>query len=250
MGKLDGKVVIVTGASGGQGQLHARTLASEGAKVVLTDLVEEGGKQVAEEIGDNAIFVKHNIASESEWNNVVNKAEEAFGPVTVLINNAGIAGSAVGKLTGDIPLEEFEQVMNVNATGTFLGMKAVIPSMKKAGGGSIVNISSIGGQFASKGAMAYHTSKFAVTGMTKAAALDYAQDNIRVNSVHPGTIESPALEAAGAEETVKKIKEKTPLRRLGKPEEAAKLVLFLASDDSSFSTGAEFVIDGGVTAEA
>lgn len=250
MGKLDGKVVIVTGASGGQGQLHARTLASEGAKVVLTDISEEGGKQIAEEIGENAIFVKHDIASESDWNNVVKKAEEAFGPVTVLINNAGMAGSAVGKLTGDISKEEFEQVMNVNATGTFLGMKTVIPSMKKAGKGSIVNVSSIGGLFATKGAMAYHTSKFAVTGMTKAAALDYAQDNIRVNSVHPGTIESPALLSPGAEATVNMIKEKTPLGRLGKPEEAAKLIVFLASDDSSFSTGAEFIIDGGVSAEA
>lgn len=250
MGKLDGKVVIVTGASGGQGQLHARTLASEGAKVVLTDLSEEGGKQTAEEIGDNAIFVKHDIASESDWDNVVKKAEESFGPVTVLINNAGIAGSAVGKLAGDTTKEEFEQVMNVNATGTFLGMKAVIPSMKKAGKGSIVNVSSIGGKFATKGAMAYLTSKFAVTGMTKAVALDYAEDNIRINSVHPGTIESPALLSPGAEATVNMIREKTPLGRLGKPEEAAKLVLFLASDDSSFSTGAEFIIDGGVTAQA
>lgn len=245
MGKLDGKVAIITGGARGQGASHAQTLLNEGAKVVITDVNSEAGESLARELGENAKFIKHDVSNESDWQNVVNETESTFGPINILVNNAGIN---FFKPTHEMTEEEYSRVININQVSVFLGMKTVFPSMSKTKEGSIINISSVGGLFSQQGAIAYSASKFAVTGMTKAAALDFAKHGIRVNSIHPGTIRTPMLDVPGTEDAVKSLIEKTPLKRLGESEEVSKLVLFLASNDSSFSTGSEFILDGGATA--
>lgn len=240
MGKLDGKVAIVTGGARGQGASHVRTFVNEGAKVVIADILVEEGEALVKELGENAMFIKLDVTSESNWKTVVADAESTFGPVNILVNNAGIA---FGKFTAEMTEEEYRRVIDINQLGVFLGMKTVFPSMRKAKEGSIVNISSVVGLEGSKGFIAYTASKFAVTGMTKTAALDFAEYGIRVNSVHPGVIRTPILDdpTISAPNT-------PPLQRYGEPEDVSKLVLFLASNDSSFSTGAEFIVDGGKTA--
>ncbi|MEH7122686.1 glucose 1-dehydrogenase [Bacillus sp. JJ1773] len=245
MGKLDGKVAIVTGGSRGQGASHVQTLVKEGAKVVIADILADEGEALAKELGENARFIKLDVSNESNWQNVVNETESTFGPINILVNNAGIN---FFKPTQEMNEEEYRRVININQVSVFLGMKTVFPSMSKTKEGSIINISSVGGLFSQKGAIAYSASKFAVTGMTKAAALDFAEHGIRVNSIHPGTIRTPMLDVPGTEDAVKDLIENTPLKRLGESEEVSKLVSFLASNDSSFSTGSEFTLDGGATA--
>lgn len=247
MGKLDGKVAIVTGAARGQGEAEAKLLAEEGAKVIVTDFRVELGEAVAKEIGESAKFVKLDVTKAEDWKNVVEEAESTFGPVDILVNNAGIS---VVKFIADTTEEEFKRMVDVNLTGQFLGIKAVLPSMKKTGSGSIINCSSTLGLLASPGTTAYTASKFGSTGLTKAAALDLAPFGIRVNSIHPGVIDTPIL-TDGADKDdrtagVKAASDATPLGRIGRPEEAAKLVLFLATD-ATFCTGSEFVFDGGIT---
>lgn len=244
MNRLSEKVVIITGAAQGMGETHARLFLEEGAKVVLTDLNEEKGQALVDELGENAIFVKQNVASEEDWSNVIEKAEEAFGPVNVLVNNAGIT---MAKNMMDITLEDYRRIVDINQVSVFLGMKAVVPSMKKAGGGSIVNISSINGLVA--GAVAYTDTKFAVRGMTKAAAINLAPMGIRVNSVHPGVIATPMVVQEDTKAAVEAFSKQIPLKRVAEPKEVSNMVLFLASDESSYSTGSEFVIDGGITAQ-
>lgn len=244
MGRLDNKVAIITGAAQGMGAAHAKLFVAEGAKVVLTDLNEEKGQAFATELGDNAVFVKQNVTSEEDWANVVAKAEEAFGPVDILVNNAGIS---VNKPMMDTTLEEYRRIVDINQVSVFLGMRAVVPSMEKAGSGSIVNISSMNGLVA--GAIGYTDTKFAVRGMTKAAAVELAHKGIRVNSVHPGVIETPMVTKGDSYEIIKEFAKHIPLRRMAQSEEVSKMVLFLASDDASYSTGSEFVIDGGLTAQ-
>ena len=244
MGRLAGKVAIITGAAQGMGAAHAKLFVEQGAKVVLTDLNEEKGQAFAAELGENALFVKQNVASEEDWATVIAKAEEAFGPVNVLVNNAGIT---MAKNMLDVTVEEYRRIVEINQVSVFLGMKTVAASMMKAGGGSIVNISSMNGLVA--GAIGYTDTKFAVRGMTKAAAINLAPMGIRVNSVHPGVIATPMVVQEDTKAAVEEFSKHIPLKRVAQPEEVSNMVLFLASDESSYSTGSEFVIDGGMTAQ-
>jgi len=248
MGKLDGKTAIITGASRGMGESHARSFVREGAKVVLTDMRMAEGEALANELGANAKFARHDVTVAADWNAVVKEAEAWFGPVSILVNNAGILG--VMAKTADVTEADYMHVCAVNQHSVYLGMHAVIPSMLRGGKGSIVNISSIAGLVANYGfpSLAYVASKFAVRGMTKAAAVEYGPDNIRVNSVHPGFIMTPMMIEAtdeGGGDALAQI----PLRRIAEPQEVSNLVLFLASDESSYISGAEHVIDAGMTAQ-
>lgn len=247
MDRLTGKVAIITGASQGMGAEHARAFAAQGAKVILTDVNEQAGKALQADIGASALFIRHDVASAADWRKVVEQGEAQFGPVTVLVNNAGILGALASTI--DLSEDEFLRVCAVNQTSVFLGMQAVLGSMIKAGGGSIVNISSVAGLVAIYGApnLAYVASKFAVRGMTKQVAAEYGDRNIRVNSVHPGFIKTPMMAAATDEEGGEAVGQ-IPLRRLGRCSEVSNLAVFLASDESSFITGTEHVIDGGMTA--
>lgn len=243
MERLSGKIAIITGAAQGMGAAHAKLFIEQGAKVVLTDLNEEKGNATAAELGENALFVKQNVTNEADWANVVAAAEEKFGPVNVLVNNAGIT---MAKKMMDATVEDYRRIVEINQVSVFLGMKAVLPSMQKAGGGSIVNVSSMNGLVA--GAIGYTDTKFAVRGMTKAAAMELAEFNIRVNSVHPGVIATPMVVQEDTKAAVEAFAKHIPLGRVAQPEEVSNMVLFLASEDSSYSTGSEFVIDGGMTA--
>lgn len=246
MGRLEGKVAVVTGAAQGMGEAHARAFVREGARVVLTDINAERGAQIARDLGAAAVFTEHDVADEAGWQRVVALAEAEFGRVTVLVNNAGVIGPVKGLL--DLTQAEFLQVCAVNQLGVFLGMQAVVPSMTAAGGGSIINISSIAGMLgtAASSNAAYCASKFAVRGMSKLVAVWHGKDGIRVNSVHPGYILTPMMVAAtdaeggGAASVI-------PLGRMAQPEEVSNVVLFLASDESSFVSGAEYVVDGAMT---
>lgn len=244
MGRLENKVAIVTGAAQGMGAAHAKRFIEEGAKVVITDLNEEKGAALASSLGQNAIFVKHNVTSEEDWAAVITKAEEAFGPVHILVNNAGIS---VNKGLQTLTLDDYRKIVDINQVSVFLGMKAIIPSMQKVENGSIVNISSMNGLVA--GVVGYTDTKFAVRGMTKAAAIELAGYGIRVNSVHPGVIATPMTQQEDAKAAIEEFSKFIPLKRVAQAEEVTNLVLFLASDESSYSTGSEFVIDGGLTAQ-
>lgn len=247
MARLAGKFAIITGAAQGMGEAHARRFVGEGAKVVLTDLNEEGGQALASELGANALFVKHDVADGEGWRDVVLQAGARFGPVNVLVNNAGVIGPVQGLL--DFSEEDFLKVCAINQLGVFLGMKAVVPGMIAAGGGSIVNISSIAGMLGTRESSnaAYCASKWAVRGMSKLIAAQYGHAGIRVNSVHPGYILTPMMIAAidenggGAAAVI-------PLGRLAQPDEVSSVVLFLASDEASFVSGAEHVVDGAMIA--
>ena len=240
MGRLDGKVAIVTGASRGQGEAEARLFVEEGARVVLGDVLDDEGEAVAKELGDAARYVHLDVRSESDWSRAV-AAATAFGPLGVLINNAAVTHfSAIV----DTRVEDFERVVAVNQTGTFLGMRAVIEPMKAAGGGSIVNVSSIDGLQAKNGLVAYASTKWAIRGMTKVAALELGRFGIRVNSLHPGGVDT-VMGNPTRDPNVDKFYARIPLQRAGRPIDMARLALFLASDECSYSTGSEFVADGG-----
>ena len=246
--RLEGKVAIISGGARGMGAAEARMFAREGAKVVIGDLLEEEGAKVAAEIGEaggEALFVRLEVTDEASWRSAVEAAVERFGKVDILVNNAAIL-----RLQGLLETTEeiWDEVMDVNAKGTFLGTKAVIPEMRRAGGGSIINISSGAGITGSQRNTAYHASKGAVRIFTKSAAIQYAGENIRVNSVHPGPIDTDMLASSRTAEGGR-TPDQIPLGRYGRPEEVAYGVLYLASDESSFVTGSEVVIDGGRTAE-
>ena len=243
MGRLEGKVTVITGGARGMGASHVRKFVQEGAKVVFTDLNEEGGMALANELGDNVKFVKQDVTKAADWINVVKEAEEAFGPVNILVNNAGIS---MNKNIFEITEEEYRKIVEINQVSVFLGIKYILPSMQKTGNGSIVNISSLNGLVG--GAIGYTDTKFAVRGLTKAAALQVAGLGIRVNSVHPGVIETPMVTQGDAVEVIKEFAKHIPIKRVAQPEEVTNLVMYLASDESSYSTGSEFIVDGGMSA--
>lgn len=247
MGRLSGKVAIITGAAQGMGEEHAKAFVAEGAKVILTDVNEEAGSALAESLGDDAIFIKHDVRSEEAWSKVLLEGEARFGKVNVLVNNAGVIGKIAP--TTEFQKEDYDFVCDINQTGTYLGMKTVIPSMIECGVGSIINISSVAGLVAIYGSpnLAYVGSKFAVRGMTKQIAVEYGKQNIRCNSIHPGYIRTPMM-AAATDEDGGEATSMIPLARLADCSEVSNLAIFLASDESSFITGTEQVIDGGMTA--
>ena len=252
MNRLHGKVALITGATGGLGQSFAQSFVREGANVILTGRDRELGERIASELGGSALFMTQDVSDPDDWTKVVEAGVERFGPITVLVNNAGVSGRPVSTL--ELSPEDYHQTINVDQTGTFYGMRAVIPGMIAAGGGSIINISSVAGIAATSGYpnAAYMAAKFAVRGLTKAAAIEYGPQNIRVNSVHPGAVltamTNTLLEHAG-DEFRKTWVGAVPMRRLARPEEITSTVLFLASNESSYTTGAEHIIDGGLTAQ-
>ncbi len=241
MGRLDGKVAIITGAARGQGAAEARLFAAEGARVLLADVLDDEGEAVAAEIGAAAAYTHLDVTDEQKWQEAVALAEERFGPVTVLVNNAGVLHFQALHKT---ELADFDRIMRVNVHGVFLGMKSVTPSMTKAGGGSIVNISSTAGLQGLPYLGAYVASKWAVRGLTKTAAIDLGAKNIRVNSVHPGGIDTPMVAGTSGDAPFYK---RLPVPRMGSADEAARAVLFLASDEASYIAGAELAVDGGAT---
>jgi len=249
--RLEGKVALISGGARGMGAEAGRLFAKEGAKVVLGDVLETEGKTTVEEIraaGGEATFVRLDVTSESDWAAAVTEAERWYGKLDVLVNNAGIGG---GNRIEDTTLADWERIMAVNSTGVFLGTRAVIPAMRRAGGGSIVNISSqLGLVGTDNSSPQYQASKGAVRLLTKATAIQYAKDGIRANSVHPGPIVTAMTERRRADpETYRLTVSRIPLGRYGQPVEVALGVLYLASDEASFVTGSELVIDGGWTAQ-
>lgn len=245
MGRLDGNVAIVTGAARGQGEAEARQFVAEGAAVLVADVLDDEGTAVAASLGDAASYLHLDVTNEGHWKGAVAAAETTFGPVSILVNNAGIARAGPLATTS---LDDYMAVIMVNQVGVFLGMREVIPSMTRAGHGSIVNISSVDGMTGMAFVVAYAASKFAVRGMTKVAALELGSLGIRVNSIHPGGVDTPMLRPDGVERDLSELFARVPLGRIGTSEDVAALATFLASDDSAYCTGAEFVIDGGLTA--
>lgn len=250
MGKLDGRVVIVTGAARGQGEQEARLFAAEGARVVVADVLDDQGEALAKELG--ALYVHLDVREEAGWQAVVAAAEKAYGRIDGLVNNAGILRF---NTVVDTPLDEFMQVVQVNQVGCFLGIKTVAPRIAEAGGGTIVNTASYTGVTGMAAVGSYAASKHAIVGLTRVAALELARRRIRVNAVCPGAIDTamsnPAVldpnadvegSARGLERMYRKL---VPLGRIGRPDEVARLALFLTSEDSSYITGQPFVIDGG-----
>jgi NAD(P)-dependent dehydrogenase (short-subunit alcohol dehydrogenase family) len=249
MGQLTGKVALVTGAGSGIGEACVLALAREGAKVVLSDIVGEDADHVlkaVQELGGDGIVVRSDVSRAMDNEHQVRIALEAYGRLDIAVNNAGIGGPAA--LTGDYPLDGWEQVINVNLNGVFYGMRYQIPAMLKSGGGSIINMSSILGQVGFATASAYVAAKHAVVGLSKNAAMEYAAQGIRVNSVGPAFIRTPLLTKHLTEEQLTGIAAMHPIGRLGRAEEVAELVLWLASDKASFVTGSYYAVDGGYLA--
>ncbi len=243
MGRLDGKVALITGGARGQGAKEGELFAREGAKVVLTDILDEEGEKAAAQIGGD--YLHHDVTSEAEWGSAVSETVSRHGRLDVLINNAGIFRSGTTEAT---TLDDYRLVIEINQVGVFLGMKAVAPQMKSQNGGSIVNISSVAGLEGQAGTIAYTASKWAVRGMTKVAAAELGRHGVRVNSIHPGLIETQMMEELPAIQAGKldRINRLILLGRPAQAEEVANLALFLASDEASYCTNSEFVVDGGV----
>jgi 3alpha(or 20beta)-hydroxysteroid dehydrogenase len=239
MARVADKVVLVTGGARGMGAAHAEALVAEGARVVIGDILDDAGQSVAEKLGDAAIYVHLDVADPGHWDQAVAASMEKFGRLDALVNNAGIV--KMGPLRGS-SLSDWQQVLDVNLTGPYLGMRAAIEPMIAAGGGSIVNISSVEGLAGSANLHAYVAAKFGLRGITKSAAVELARYKIRVNSIHPGLVHTPLSEGV-TEEFMAPI----PMRRGASPAEIATFVVFLVSDESSYATGAEFVVDGGLT---
>ncbi len=238
MGKLAGRVAVVSGGARGMGASHARALHDEGARVVIGDVNDAEGEELAASIGDGARYAHLDVRDPDQWSAAVDMAVTQFGSLNVLVNNAGIIN---GNLIQDFELSAWQQIIDINLTGTFLGIRASVPAMINAGGGSIINVSSTEGLRGTAGVHGYVASKFAVRGLAKSTALELAPHGIRVNSIHPGLVRTPMVE--GIPEDFLTI----PLARAADPIEVSNFVVFLASDASSYATGAEFAIDGGLT---
>ncbi len=248
-GRLEGRVAIVTGAARGQGAAEAELFAAEGARVVFGDVLESEGRALEARIaeaGGTAVFVSMDVTAESDWADAVGAAVGRYGRVDILVNNAGLLTMST---TEEVTRAEWDRVMDVNMWAIVLGTKAVVPEMRRAGGGSIVNVSSLSGIKAMPWAAAYHAAKGAVRIHTKVAAVEYAGDGIRVNSIHPGAIDTRMLSDAYSEEFLSSTAGRIPLGRMGTPRDIALGALYLASDDSAYVTGTELVIDGGILAQ-
>jgi 3alpha(or 20beta)-hydroxysteroid dehydrogenase len=242
MDRLKGKVILISGGARGQGAAEARLFVSEGGRVVIGDVLESEGRQLASELGHAARFVPHDVTQEKDWEAAISAARR-LGGLHGLVNNAGIYQP---RSLMETETELFERHMRINQLGCFLGMKTVVPLMEQSGGGSIANISSVAGLRGSPGAIAYSATKWALRGMTKAAAIDLAPRNIRVNSVHPGPIDTEMLHVRTPEQNRQRL-QLVPMKRMGTAEEVASLVLYLLSDESVYVTGAEIAIDGGAS---
>ncbi|MGY3614161.1 glucose 1-dehydrogenase [Bradyrhizobium sp. USDA 10063] len=238
MGRVKDKVILVTGGARGMGAAHARLLVAEGARVVVTDILHIEGEALAAQLGGSAVYVPQDVTQPKEWAEAVANAELRFGALHGLVNNAGIANMASIE---QFPLDQWNKTLAVNLTGVFLGMQAALPAIRRAGGGSIVNVSSVEGLRGSAGLHAYVASKFGVRGITKSAALEAAASGVRINSIHPGFIATPMTESFQSSLFP------VPLGRAAEPQEVSQVVLFLLSDESSYLTGSEIVIDGGLT---
>ncbi|PRY67516.1 3alpha(or 20beta)-hydroxysteroid dehydrogenase [Glaciihabitans tibetensis] len=239
MARVSGKVALISGGARGMGAAHARRLVEEGAKVVIGDLLDEEGAATAAELGENARFVHLDVTKPDEWDAAVATAVSEFGGLDILVNNAGIANFAPIE---EYTLDQWNLIIAINLTGTFNGIKAAIPALKASGKGSIINISSTAGLKGVASIPGYTAAKFAVRGLTKEIAIDLGKYNIRANSIHPGNIRTPMTDGLDVDQSL------VPLARMGEVSELSNMVLFLASDESSFSTGSEFVADGGETA--
>ena len=239
-GRLAGKVAVISGGARGQGEEEARRFVREGARVLIGDVLHDEGEQVAASIGDDCVYQPLDVTDEAQWQDAIATAEERFGPVSVLVNNAGILDFAPLEQQD---VEKFRRILDVNVVGVLLGMKSVAASMDRAGGGSIVNVSSTAGMWGLPMLGGYVASKWAVRGLTKSAAMDLGPKKIRVNSIHPGGVDTPMVpDQSQAPYTLS-----LPVPRVGTVEDIANLVVYLASDESSFVTGAEIAIDGGAT---
>jgi 3alpha(or 20beta)-hydroxysteroid dehydrogenase len=246
MSRLEDKRVVITGGAQGQGAAIARAFVREGAKVVIADVADDAGAALAEELGDAAYFSHHDVSDPASWDRLVSEAGERLGSsVNVLVNNAGVL--RFGEVD-TMPLEDLDLLINVNLRGCFLGMRAVAPAMKRNRQGSIVNCSSVEGLAGMASLTGYTATKFAIRGMTKAAAVELGAYNVRVNSVHPGMIDTPMTQAHGGDLAMQWGATRVPLERVGTPEDVAPLYVYLASDESGYTTGGEFAVDGGVTA--
>ena len=246
MSRLKDKHAIITGGAQGQGAAIARAFVSEGARVVLADVNDDAGTALADELGDVAFFSHHDVSDPASWDRLVVEAEEQLGAsVNVLVNNAGVL--RFGEVD-TMALEEFDLLLNVNLRGCFLGMRAVAPAMKRNRQGSIINCSSVEGLAGMASLTAYTGTKFAIRGMSKAAAVELGAYGVRVNSVHPGMINTPMTQVHGGDAAMQYGATRIPLERVGTPEDVAPLYVYLASDESSYTTGGEFAVDGGVTA--
>lgn len=236
MSDFNGTVALISGGARGMGASHAKALVSQGAKVVIGDILAEEGQALAQELGDAGYFVHLDVTDENAWQAAVTAAEDAFGAVNLLINNAGIVTYGT---VADMDLATFRRTIDINLIGVFLGMHAAVPSLRKAGGGTIINISSTAGMMGYAQIGAYVASKWAVRGLTKTAAMELGKDNIRVVSIHPGPIRTPMTQGMDDEMT-----QTQPISRFGEPQEVTEMVLFLAKN-ATYSTGSEFIIDGG-----
>ena len=243
--RLLGKVAVVTGGAMGQGAGISRAYVAEGAKVVIADVAKDEGQALADELGENVHFAAHDVSDQASWTSLIADTNERFGLVTILANNAGILRfGSVEKM----PIDEVELLFRVNQLGCWLGMQAVVPNMREAGGGAIINASSTEGLGGMANTVAYGATKFAIRGMTKGASHELGKYNIRVNSVHPGMIDTPMTRVHGGDVAMEYGASKIPLRRVGHPEDVAPLYVFLGSEEASYINGAEIAIDGGVTA--
>jgi 3alpha(or 20beta)-hydroxysteroid dehydrogenase len=247
MGRLTDRVALISGGARGQGEAEARLFHHEGAKVVIADVLEGQGKALEQELGERALFIRLDVRSEQDWRDTVGATLERFGGLNILVNNAGVLrlGSVL-----NMSLDDYMAVVHVNQVGCFLGMKIGGRAIVGSGGGSIVNTSSIGGLWGIPGGVAYSASKFAVTGMTKTAAIELGSVGVRVNSIRPGIIDTDMVrEFAARDSEVAATGAALPVGRMGTPEDIAALALFLASDESAFCTGSSFTADGGVMAQ-